>query len=455
MNRKVIFFALVLALLFNSTAVLSQFDYRKGYIVKNNGDTIRGYIEYGNTRSNTYFCYFKTDSLNSAKQYSPNELTNVRIGDYRNYVSKDIKIGDSFQKLFLEFLVEGSLNLYFYTDLHGFHHYYAEKNNVLYELTNEKQIQEIDGKKYNSYSNAYIGILKYLMQESPSAFSNAEKTGFNHKSLIKITADYHQDICDSVECIVYSKNQKKLNDTKWIFKVGAYYNYRFSETEISNSIGYNGPYILYSSLSEDLLLIEYDGELISTNLGKQFGDNKAFINHTSSYPSLYFNFSPNWRTSFQIEFLYTKSQLISDQITIENKYISIPISIKREFLFYKKLSPFINIGLSYNYHFNPKLNELSIDYSYPIQNYNSVSTLTESILLNNYKYKLTKSHRVGFVVGCGLTYDINKKHGLQFEVRKVLNSYFADEQAIDANTSVQASFKEKSTEFKIGYNYTF
>ena len=351
--------------------------------------------------------------------------------------------------LFLEYLLKGSLNLYFLIDKENTIYYFIEKEGVLYELSNKEQLKHIEGETYHVKSNQYIRVLNYLIQESPTASSKVDRTRYNHKSLIQIAKDYHYDVCDSNECIIYTRNQKKLNDVKWQFKIGLSFNYSNSKTKVTNNI------MFLESWGNRINREHYAPQLIRSNLGNNFNKTNFIISKEDYLPGLYLNISPNWRTSFQLEFWYKKSEMQSEQFSIENKSISIPLLIKREFFYHKKISPFIDFGLSYNYYFNPKLSELSILYSYPeTRNYN-VSMQTRSIHLNDYEIKLVNNNCFGILFGCGLSYNISKKHGIEIEVRKVYNFFKSKQEFLNENIIFSSNFKENSTVIKFGYNYAF
>jgi len=65
-------------------------------------------------------------------------------------------------------------------------------------------------KHYLEESKKYIGVLKYLFQESPTISKSAENTSLTHKSLIKITKDYHNAVCKDEACIIYEKKEPKI-----------------------------------------------------------------------------------------------------------------------------------------------------------------------------------------------------------------------------------------------------
>ena len=83
--------SMLFSLLFNVLTGFGQFDYEKGFIVTNNNDTIYGYVEYGNERLASFSCFFKEDSTSSPQKYSPEELKSIVIGDFRHYVSKELR----------------------------------------------------------------------------------------------------------------------------------------------------------------------------------------------------------------------------------------------------------------------------------------------------------------------------------------------------------------------------
>src|SRR5690606_19029721 len=57
-------------------------------------------------------------------------------------------------------------------------------------------------------SNQYIGLLSYLFQDSPELSNQIKSTDFGFKPLIKITKDYHNNVCDEYSCIDYTKSTK-------------------------------------------------------------------------------------------------------------------------------------------------------------------------------------------------------------------------------------------------------
>lgn len=201
-----------IVLFFSIFQIKAQSDFRNGYIVKNNNDTVYGLINYKGNKANAKKCIFK-EEINSEKQtYSPEELTSYRFIDSKYYISKNINIGNKSEKLFLEYLINGKVDIYYFRDESG-EHYLADKDSSnLYELRdNDKEII-INNTKYIQESKEYIGILKVLFKESPLISNRAENVSLNHKSLINIARDYHNDVCNDEMCLVYEKKLPKIKN---------------------------------------------------------------------------------------------------------------------------------------------------------------------------------------------------------------------------------------------------
>jgi len=189
-----------------------QSDFRKGYIILNSNDTIFGFLEYRGNKSNARKCVFKTDLqvTTPIKEYIPEDIIAYRFVDSKYYVSRKVAFGNKERLLFLEYLIHGKVDIFYYRDETG-EHYLADKGNTrLVPLTNEEKEILDQGVHYKEESKQYIGVLKYLFQESPQVSKATENILLNHESLIKITKDYHNAICKDEACIIYEKKAPKV-----------------------------------------------------------------------------------------------------------------------------------------------------------------------------------------------------------------------------------------------------
>lgn len=108
--------------------------------------------------------------------------------------------------VFLEFLVDGITNLYFFRDINYYVYFLEDKNGKLLELSNETITEKIDGKSdIQINTNLHIGVMKATFADCKEIQPQINNVTLTHKSLIKLTKKYHDYVCDDDVCIVYEK----------------------------------------------------------------------------------------------------------------------------------------------------------------------------------------------------------------------------------------------------------
>ena len=203
-ERKLIIIAF---LLLTVSTVWAQRDFRKGYIITNQQDTIYGWIDYRGDIRNAKICSFKQTENGQATDYTPSDIAAYRFNDSKFYVSKNIGATDAPKQVFLEYLVNGLAKLYYYRYDNRADHYYIEKDGQVVELKMEVKEVVIDGKNHIKTTRPYIGVLKTTLNVWDMR-DEIEKTRLEHASLIDIAKDYHQRVCtDGSECIIYEKKK--------------------------------------------------------------------------------------------------------------------------------------------------------------------------------------------------------------------------------------------------------
>jgi hypothetical protein len=185
----------------------SQTSFRPGYYITWENDTIFGLIDYRGEVRNSSFCSFKQEETSEPKRYEPSEIQAYRFIDSKYYISRSITLQGQEKQVFLEFLVNGITNLYFYRDINHYSYFIEDKNGEWLELTNEVITEHRDGKgEINRNSNRYIGLLKATFSDSPDIQPHIDRASLAHKSLINLTKTYHDFVCtDDEECIIYEK----------------------------------------------------------------------------------------------------------------------------------------------------------------------------------------------------------------------------------------------------------
>jgi hypothetical protein len=200
MRRKV---PLVLLLLLCNISLFSQSDFRKGYIVTNSNDTIHGFINYRGDIKNCAECVFKEDNLGTEKIYNPGEIRAYRFDKSKYYISYYLQ--DIEKEVFLEFLMDGIVNLYYYKDLLRESYFISKHDSELHKLDNEIKEVVINGVRYEKESKRYLRVLRYLFSDSDIDMNKINNVRLNHKHLISIADEYHKSVCNNNECIIFEK----------------------------------------------------------------------------------------------------------------------------------------------------------------------------------------------------------------------------------------------------------
>lgn len=204
MIQRIVFSALI----FISISVHAQ-SFRSGYIIANQGDTIDGFIKYTGGNRSSQICIFKQTSDASEEKYKPNEIQGYRLDEGKYFISKNV---DS-TFIFMEYLIWGEANVFFYSDKNGSHYFIETRESGLVELSAAPRITQTDDGIYELPA-LYKGKLISTLSDYDEIGSKAQNTELNHKSLIKLAKDYHNYICDTVECIIF---ESKVKPTKWSF----------------------------------------------------------------------------------------------------------------------------------------------------------------------------------------------------------------------------------------------
>ena len=187
--------------------IQAQRDYREGYIITNEWDTIYGWIDYRGDIRNSQVCSFKETEAGQATDYSPLDIVAYRFIDSKFYISKNIGDDDFPKQIFLEYLVNGMANLYFHRESNSKDLYYIEKDGKLFELKIDEHVVKVDGVTRIRRVNSYVGVLNAALNTWEMR-DEIGKAKLEHSSLINIAKNYHQYTCiDGSECIIYEKEK--------------------------------------------------------------------------------------------------------------------------------------------------------------------------------------------------------------------------------------------------------
>jgi hypothetical protein len=193
---------LFLNLLLTLEILNAQTDFRPGYLLKLNGDTLFGMIDYRGDLAMGEICRYKS-SINEKEQiYSPNDISGYRFINDKYFISKEVHG----KKVFLEFLIKGKISLYYLRDAKGDYYFLEKDSSGIVNIPYIRETRYIDNTSYLYESKEHIGILNFYMKDVPelqSRIANIEQP--DHNSLIKLAEDYHHKICKDESCIIYEK----------------------------------------------------------------------------------------------------------------------------------------------------------------------------------------------------------------------------------------------------------
>ena len=223
---KTLFTSLIALLLF-PLFLAAQSDYKKGYVLLTQFDTLSGEIDNNSYYYNSIYCDFKADDSDSIVRFLPEDIYGYRFLDGKFYISKEVDVDNEKEQFFLEFLIDGELDIYFRQDKGINNHYYASKTDSLFaDLKYSKEIKYVEGKNIMYESKNYQGILNYFTMDCPELRKDIAKMSYpRYRDLINFANEYHDLICDDYDCVIY---EKKMSFSMSVNIVGGF-NYSFKD----------------------------------------------------------------------------------------------------------------------------------------------------------------------------------------------------------------------------------
>lgn len=184
----------------------AQTDFLPGYYISMQFDTIYGEIDNRGDLRNSHLCTFRPGEGMEPVSFEPGDIYAYRFSEGgKYYISKQVNIEDEEQTVFLEFLVNGISNLYYYRG-EGLDRYYLESGDgLMTELSNEFIEFQVDGVDYGRFTNLFVGQMKASFGDCQEIQPKLDQATFSHKSLIKLTSQYHDYVCYDEQCLIYEK----------------------------------------------------------------------------------------------------------------------------------------------------------------------------------------------------------------------------------------------------------
>ncbi|MFO7369648.1 MAG: hypothetical protein R6X09_05185 [Bacteroidales bacterium] len=202
------FFAVSVLLVMATIAAFAQPVLKKGYVIENSNDTIYGFIEFKGNKTNANVCVFRQDAKSEPLSFAPGDIKGYWFEGSKYYISKTVTVNNQEKLLFLEFLINGIVDMYYCFDGLADNFFVDAGDNRLLELKKSQATEYYATytKRAIPNSKQYIGILKYVFKDSPEISKRVETIGLSRRSLIDVAYAYHKEVCAD-EAIIYAKRE--------------------------------------------------------------------------------------------------------------------------------------------------------------------------------------------------------------------------------------------------------
>ncbi len=157
----------------------AQSDWLDGFMVKLDGDTIRGKVGYQGNASHYSNFLFKEDK--NSRLFSPNEVLGYGIDNIRSYSSQVVK------DKFVEVVATGPLSLYRENKTL----FIQTENGEIYSLTSKQQREIKDGVEYLNQSKKWKSILYGIVSSCDINPEDIKSLSFNEKNVLKQIKKYN------------------------------------------------------------------------------------------------------------------------------------------------------------------------------------------------------------------------------------------------------------------------
>ena len=180
-----------------------QPDFKNGYIITKNLDTIYGLINNQGEIANSLKCILKSSDNSKTVEYFPQDIYGYRFIDGKYYISKSVKIDSKEEKRFFEFLLHGVVDLYSFKDKGETRYFIQKPGENMIELKQTEIYFYVRDTKYQETRKDYIDSLKSLFDDAPDIKNKIESVYLDRKSLINA-------VCYDQKCIRYEKKLPKF-----------------------------------------------------------------------------------------------------------------------------------------------------------------------------------------------------------------------------------------------------
>ncbi len=190
------------------SAISGQADFRKGYIITVEGDTLHGLVDFRGDRYNSANCTFKGGPVAEAVTFEPGSVIGYGFENGRHYLSKTVEAESGDRVFFMEVLLNGRIDLFYYRSADNDSHYFVEtvKGELLSLFEKQRMVSDPEIGRGILRIKYYVGTLRYAMSDAPGLAADIEKVALNQKELVRLIQQYHEFLCSEEQCVTFIKS---------------------------------------------------------------------------------------------------------------------------------------------------------------------------------------------------------------------------------------------------------
>jgi len=215
---------LLLIVLFQKNAECQQ-NFKDGYVVNLNNDTVKGQINYRNWDKNPTRVEFRKDAAAKAVYYKPIEINAFNVAE-ENYISAIVSVEKSPYKtnelsnsadfefvkdtVFLEVLATGNKPIYYLKDNDGKINFFIRGDNGIEILLYKEYINETDGIRTINTNEGYKERLRIYLNECPGVEKKIQRMSYTLNSMQDLLIGYY--VCKGVGPDFQKKKEKNKSE---------------------------------------------------------------------------------------------------------------------------------------------------------------------------------------------------------------------------------------------------
>lgn len=198
----------------------TQKNYISGYIVKMEGDTVKGFVNYSNWDVNPDKVEFKIGENEKPTLFSPDDIAGFGVAN-EIYASAKVQTEISpidiqkinfnkefetqYETAFLQALVVGHKSLFLYKNKEGRYYYYIKENTKFELLLYKKYLVAQDAKRLIRENKFFVSQLMSYLSDCSSTHTKLKNIEYKKESLTKLMEHYYQ--CTSTDATFVRKSE--------------------------------------------------------------------------------------------------------------------------------------------------------------------------------------------------------------------------------------------------------